>query len=241
MPSPREITVSVVSHRHNALLNDLLADFERHCAQRIAVVVTLNVGDEVPLCTAFTYPIEVINNASVRGFGANHNAAFARCRSTHFCVANPDIRLAADPFAPLTQSLSRAGAAVAGPLVRGADGAPEDSARRFPTVRKLLGKLAGGRPGLDYPLDRGPLEVDWIAGMFMLFRSEAFRAAGGFDERYFLYYEDVEICRRVQRSGGRVVHDPRAVVTHLARRASRRNARHAFWHLASMLRYFATR
>jgi GT2 family glycosyltransferase len=77
--------------------------------------------------------------------------------------------------------------------------------------------------------------------MFMLFRREVFERAGGFDERYFLYYEDVDLCRRLAALGYRVELVPAARVVYDARRRSRgRDFRHALWHLASMLRYFSS-
>jgi GT2 family glycosyltransferase len=126
---------------------------------------------------------------------------------------------------------------VAGPLVRGPGGAIEDSARRFPTPWRLLKKAFVERRAPDYPVDRGAQDVDWIAGMFMLFRSEAFRAAGGFDEAYFLYYEDVDLCRRLRRTGGKVLYQPQAEIMHDARRASRRDPRLALHHARSVLRF----
>ena len=113
--------------------------------------------------------------------------------------------------------------------------------RRFSTVVNLIAKLFADRGQPDYPVDRGALEVDWIAGMFMLFRADTYRAAGGFDEAYFLYYEDVDICRRLQRLGAAVVFEPRAQVVHDARRASRRSARLALHHVASTLRFLSRR
>ncbi|MGH8765371.1 MAG: glycosyltransferase, partial [Burkholderiales bacterium] len=83
--------------------------------------------------------------------------------------------------------------------------------------------------------------VDWVAGMFMLFRSDAFRAAGGFDESYFMYYEDVDICRRIGAAGRSVTYNPAAEVIHAAQRASRRKPRLALYHLASALRFLASR
>jgi GT2 family glycosyltransferase len=204
--------------------------------------VTENISDPVPLATAaLSCPLQLVANREIKGFGANHNAAFTHCRTPFYCVCNPDVRLTGDPFAPLLESLSRTSAAAAGPLVRSPSGGAEDSARRFPTVGSLLRKAFTGRAGPDYPTDRGPLEVDWIAGMFMLFRAEAYRAVGGFDEAYFLYYEDIEICRRLRRSGKRVIYDPRAQVIHDARRASRRDPRLARHHIASALRFLADR
>lgn len=238
----RDITVSVVSHRQNALVNQLLEDLQRHCADRVALVLTENVPDPTPLATStLSCPVERIANDKVKGFGANHNAAFKHCRTPYFCVVNPDVRVPADPFSSLISNFNNDTVAVAGPLVRNPAGDIEDSARRFPTVAGLLQKLFAGTKRLDYPAAGGALRVDWIAGMFMAFRAEVFRAVGGFDERYFLYYEDVELCRRMGRLGLQVLYDSRAEIVHDARRTSRSNPNYLRWHLASALRFLLSR
>jgi N-acetylglucosaminyl-diphospho-decaprenol L-rhamnosyltransferase len=232
------VTLSVVSHRQNALVNALLADLMRG-DEALAVVVTENVPDDTPLATPLLAgPLSVVRNEQPKGFGANHNAAFAKCATPFFCVANPDIRLRANPFPALVEALETA--AAAGPLVRNPDGAIEDSARRFPTPVSLARKLLRAAPGPEYPIDRGPQVVDWVAGMFALFDTATFGAIGGFDERYFLYYEDVEICRRLARGGHRVLYVPGAEVVHDARRASRREPALARHHLRSALRFLTT-
>jgi GT2 family glycosyltransferase len=237
---PAGITVSVVSHGQNALVNAFVEDLARHCGNRVALIITQNISDSQPLATAGAPgPVELVRNAERKGFGANHNAAFTRCRTPYFCVANPDIRLRADPFPRLLETLETQGATATGPLVRSPAGTVEDSARRFPTVPSLLRKLLRERPGPEYPIDQAAMRVDWVAGMFLLFRSEAFRSVGGFDERYFLYYEDVDICRRLGGIGP-VVYEPRAEVIHDARRASRRDLRLALRHVSSALRFLAT-
>jgi N-acetylglucosaminyl-diphospho-decaprenol L-rhamnosyltransferase len=231
------VTVSVVSHRQNDLVNQLGADLERHCRDRIAVIVTQNVADSEPL-KPFTFPVEVVVNPAPKGFGANHNAAFRRCHTPYFCVMNPDVRLPADPFATLALALSDSRVGVVGPVVRNPGGKVEDSARRFPTLRSLVQKLFVASPAPDYRVDGGATLVDWIAGMCMLFRSESFAAAKGFDERYFLYYEDVDICRRLHGLGLGVMYEPRVEVVHDARRSSRRDPRYALHHARSIIRYF---
>lgn len=234
----REITLSVVSHAQNALVNRLLEDVQRTCAGRVSVLLTQNVPDPVPLETAaLSCPVATIVNDRVKGFGANHNAAFQRCRTPYYCVCNPDIRLSSDPFPALLRSLADPRIAVVAPLVRNPDGRIEDSVRRFPTVPALLKKLFVDRRQPDYPVERGAQEVDWAAGMFLLFRSDAYRAAGGFDEAYFLYYEDVDVCRRLRARGAAVLFEPGAEVIHDARRASRRSPRMALHHLASLARF----
>lgn len=235
--SGASLALSVVSHGQNALANALLGDLARLRPAGLRVLVTLNVPDPEPLAAG----AEVITNTRPQGFGANHNAAFRRCTEPYFCVANPDVRLLTDPFPALIAALQRGRSAVAGPLVRSPDGSVEDSARRFPTAASLLAKFRSGTSGPDYPVDRGALEVDWVAGMFMVFRSDAFREAGGFDERFFLYYEDVDLCARLRARGYACIYQPEATVVHDARRASRRNLRLMGIHAASALRYLTRR
>jgi N-acetylglucosaminyl-diphospho-decaprenol L-rhamnosyltransferase len=235
------ITLSVVSHGQNGLVNALLQDLGSHCAARIRVVVTENIPDPTPLALDLPFPVERVANARIKGFGANHNAAFTFCSTAYFCVCNPDVRMARDPFDPLLNALAPVQAGVAGPLVRSPAGTVEDSARRFPTLASLARKALGKPRRPDYPADRGAMEVDWVAGMFMLFPAAAFRAVQGFDEGYFLYYEDADICRRLARGGRKVIYAPEAEIIHDARRGSRRNPTLARHHLASMLRYFARR
>ena len=238
MPGDAGITLSVVSHRHNAMVGRLLQDIERHCASGVTVVLTENVADSEPVATGnLSIPVDRIANASPKGFGANHNAAFARCRTPLFCVVNPDVRFGTDPLPALSRTLKDGRVGVVGPLVRNSRGGPEDSARVFPTLGSLLLRAFHEPRGPAYAMDRGPVAVDWIAGMFMLFRREAFEAVGGFDEGYFLYYEDVDICRRLRSKGFEVVFNPGAEIIHEAQRASRGNARLAFHHLSSVLRY----
>src|SRR5688572_4643640 len=206
MSGPR-ITVSVVSHGQNALVNHLLEDLAARCAPGLKVIVTENVPDNEPLrLPQVSHEFEIIRNTRAKGFGANHNAAFSRCSTELFCIVNPDIRLPADPFGPLSATLGAHRAGAVGPLVLGVRGSVEDSARRYPTLGSLVRKafIKEARP--DYPTDQGAIEVDWVAGMFVLFATEAYRAVGGFDERYFLYYEDVDICRRMRSQGHRIIY-----------------------------------
>ena len=238
----RDVTLSVVSHGQNVLVNQLLEDVQRHCADRVTLVLTENIPDPTPLAVgALSCPVTRIANKRVKGFGANHNAAFTHCRTPYYCVVNPDIRLPADPFSTLVSNFTDKRVAIAGPLVRNPAGAVEDSARRFPTLSILLGKVFGRNAGADYPTDKGPVTVDWVAGMFLLFRAEAFHSAEGFDERYFMYYEDVDIGRRFGKAGLKVVYDPRCEVMHDARRGSRKNPWLARYHLLSVLRFLGSR
>jgi hypothetical protein len=201
------------------------------------VLLTLNIPETLVLpCDS---RIKVLNNASPMGFASNHNRAFKYCTQAYFCPLNPDIDIVQSPFPALLDFLQQDNFDLAAPLVLSPQGAVEDSVRRFPTLRSLLAKLLGA--GDDrYVLREGdaPFSPEWVAGMFMLFRSDAYLQLGGFDEGFFLYYEDVDICVRTWKMGMRIVVVPTVSVIHDARRDSHRSLRHLRWHVASMLRYF---
>ena len=238
-PPERPLSLSIVSHRHGALVHGLLRDIARH-GQGIEVLLTINVPEPLPFEPVdFGFPVKVIANRTPRGFAANHNAAFRQSSGRYFCVLNPDIRFELDPFPALCRALDDEKFGVAAPIVLSPAGAIEDSARKYPTLLSVARKAFARSQTPDYAIGDRPFSPDWVAGMFMLFRREVFERAGGFDERYFLYYEDVDLCRRLKRLGYRVQLVPAARVVHDARRHSHGNLRHLMWHMASLLRYLS--
>lgn len=232
------VSVSVVSHAQGGMVAALLRDLER-CAGVHQVLLTLNVPEaEIDCPESLRARLVVIRNPRPKGFAANHNQAFRQCKAPYFAVLNPDIRLGGDPFPSLMDALAAGQGALAAPAVRNPEGLAEDSARYFPTPRRLLAKLLGLGDG-RYAVDgMTPMSVDWVAGMFMLFRADAFRDVGGFDEGFFLYYEDVDICARLWKNRQGVLLHPGVAVVHAAQRASRRRPRYLAWHLTSLARYF---
>jgi len=233
------IVISVVSHRQGYLVRDLLKDIETQCDENIQVVLTLNVPEAIPFEPKdYKYPIDVVHNQRPKGFGANHNSAFRHVACDYFCVVNPDIRITANPFMSLIECLNNASAGVVGPLVRNRNGDIEDSARAFPTPWRIAKKLISVRAELPPGLKTENVRLDWVAGMFMLFPATVFRNMGGFDERYFLYYEDVDLCARLSLSGYSVTLCPEVEVIHDARRQSHREWRYLRWHIESMVRFF---
>ncbi len=233
------ITVSIVSHGQSRLVAALLEDLS-HCADVSKVVLTKNIPeDDIPCPETLQSRLRVICNERPLGFATNHNQAFGYCNTSLFAVLNPDIRLEGDPLSQLALALKATGGGVIAPVVRNPEGGLENSARYFPTLLHLLRKLLGlGDGRITFENIVVPQDVDWTAGMFLLFPASTFRALGGFDEDFFLYYEDVDICIRVWRSGRRVLLHPGVSVIHAAQRTSHRKLRYLKWHLTSMARYF---
>lgn len=237
MPS---ICLSVVSHAQTGLVEQFLKDLaDCGAAARIDRLVLTSNLPEPEIDPLGSLDFVHRENRSPRGFAANHNRAFELCEARYFCVANPDIRLERDPFPDLLACLeANPQAALAAPAVVSPDGVSEDNARHFPTPWSLLRKARGLDDGRYLEPMQGPTPVDWTAGMFLLIRAEAFRAIGGFDDKFHLYYEDVDLCARFWKAGWGVLLHPGVTIEHDAQRASRKNLRYMAWHAASMARYF---
>ena len=247
------LSISVVSHGQWALVKSLLTDIFQYCASSdwgIEILLTLNIPESVSPVQIQTYcckvrgsDIKIIQNMRPQGFGANHNSAFVQSTGDWFCVVNPDIRLKANPFDSLLNE-ARPGVGLLAPGVLNPQNSWEDSARKFPTIggliHKLTAKICKKPLATDYPMGREPFSPDWVAGMFLLMPRQVFAECGGFDTRYFLYYEDVDLCARLWLGGKKVVLCPRVTVIHAAQRSSHRNLKYSQWHLCSLVRYFAS-
>jgi N-acetylglucosaminyl-diphospho-decaprenol L-rhamnosyltransferase len=237
-----EVSISIVIHNQTELVSELLSDLNCVNSNKFEVILTCNTtNDELPLAT-YKYPIKIIRNRAPKGFGANHNAAAMASEGTFFAVVNPDIRLSSFSFQALLNVFDDHLVGAVAPVVVSSDGNIEDSVRRFPTFKRLFIRTVLRQRIPDYTLKAQPISVDWAAGMFLLFRTKIFREIGGFDdEKFFMYMEDVDICRRLHRLGFLVKAQPLAVVVHNAQRASRRNFQHMRWHVVSVFRYFSER
>ena len=186
-----------------------------------------------------------------RGFGAGHNAALDAVASDVHLVLNPDAVLEEDALrAGLARLAAAADIVLLSPRVRGVTGATEYLCRRYPSVLVLL--LRGFAPQairrlfrerLDHyemrDLCTGEREVDipLASGCFMLVRTAALRAIGGFDERYFLYFEDYDLSLRLA-SRGRLVFCPALEIVHHGGYASGKGFRHVRYFIRSGARFF---
>ena len=229
-----EVTVSVISHGQEVLLQRLLGDLAAVEPRRVGrVVVTHNLETADRSCPdALAGRCHVVVNPHPKGFGANHNAAFAYCDTDWFAVVNPDIRLPGAVFAQLMAQAAPEDAALAPALVDPHTGEIAPPRGLLTPWEVLRRRLPGWKPAV---------EPVWLPGAFLLFRAEAFRRSGGFDERYFLYAEDFDICARLRLAGWRLRYVPEVCVEHAAQRSSHVRWRYLRWHVASLLKLWTSR
>ena len=234
------ISISIVSHGDRQPLVTLLESITAHEAiGRIQLVVTDNLGNDLPdLAPSGWHSILFLRPKQPRGFAVNHNAAFEAAAGQFFCILNPDVEFTQSVFEQLLGHLEDSRGHIAAPALVDSRGSLQDSFRALPTPWEMACRRMGVAAPMP-PLDSGSLLFpDWIAGMFMLMRGATFSRLGGFDARYRLYFEDVDLCTRLRLAGMRVVVDPSLRLLHDPRRRSRVPGRHLIWHTQSAIRFF---
>lgn len=232
------LDIQIVSHGHADCIRSLLQDIAGG-DHRIFLLENL---EPAGLPIAQGDDLVVIHNGSPAGFAENHNRLAALGSADFIAVLNPDLRLPADVFGKLLRFFDDPAVGIVAPRVYSPAGQIEDNARRLVTPARLLRRHLGpGRIAQDYPDLGRPCEPDWVAGMFMIVRRSVFAEVGGFDRRFRLYCEDVDLCLRVWLHGKKVVCVPGLGVVHAARRASRYNVRHFVWHVASLGQLWVSR
>jgi N-acetylglucosaminyl-diphospho-decaprenol L-rhamnosyltransferase len=219
----------------SGLVQGLFADIERlEPAEISLIVLTHNVVDDghwFPQSIG-SIPVVQISNIVAKGFGANHNAAFRYCKGPMFAVVNPDVRFLENPFPQMLESMLGSRVGLAAPRIVDSNNNTEDSARNLYTPLESLRGL--------WTASRLKVPPDWVAGMFMLMKSEAFLGVRGFDEKYFMYVEDVDLCARLSLNGWSLRYVESVSVVHHARRASRSSKEHFRWHAHSAFNWWTS-
>ena len=231
-----KLCISLVSHGHGVMVQELVAQLLKFDLIS-QIILTINIPEEFPVVSDAR--LKIIRNSAPKGFGRNHNDAFAMSDCEYFCVLNPDIVFVDNPFPTLLSEFNEQSVGLVAPIVLSNNGSIEDSMRRFLTPWSMFKRVMNKDSGA-YVFQQGDSNLwpDWVAGMFMLFSSEAYSRVGGFDEKYFMYCEDADICTRLWKSGYKIIGCLSARVIHNAQRASHRSFKHLSWHIRSMARYF---
>lgn len=179
------------------------------------------------------------------GFGAGHNLVLEELDSKYHAIVNPDILLTEDSLPILMECMEQQQAGMVVPRMVDENGCLQAVYRRELTVldmgiRMFLSSHFRKRQAhhtmqdMDYSR---PFPVPFAQGSFLVIRTELFREIGGFDTRYFMYMEDADLCKQVNRCSS-LWYCPDTTVIHRWERASKKDGRLRRIHMASMFRYF---
>ncbi len=230
-----DVSIIIVNYRTRGLVKQCLKSIRR-AAPRLdyEVLVVDNdskdglpelVRERFPEARLFALPENV-------GFAAGNNVAMRKAKGRYVFVLNPDTMLETGCLEAMAAYMdAHQDVGVLAPKLTHPDGSRQESVHRFPTPwipvyrRTPLGRTARAKEALDRYAMRGEIgdaaqEVDWVEGAAMFVRRKAVDEVGMFDERFFVYFEDADWCRRFWSKGWKVVYFPGASILHYHRRES---------------------
>ena len=240
-----KVSAVVVSHRHELEVRESLPVLLPQVDELVVVANVPGSVGEVPAS------VRVLRNPWPLSFAANVNLGIAATEGELVLVANPDAQPEPEAVGILRDFMrGRPRCGVAGPQMLDPDGSWQASRRRFPTVgatvvrrtplRRLFPPLE--RQRAHYNLEERPLEpveADWMLGGFLMLRREMLHEIGGFDPRFRMYGEEIDLCYRAAKARWERWYVPAAVVRHRWDAATDRRflTRRTLWHWGSMVRF----
>lgn len=252
-----EISVVVVSYETREMIRGLLASLRGAGTARACEVLVVDnaSGDGTVGMLRAEFPdVRVIANAENVGYSRAVNQAIRAASGRYLLILNPDIEVQPGAIDALARHMDEnPSTGIAGGKLLNPDGTLQYSCRTFYTLSTLLHRRTPlGRLFPDSRIVRDHLmmdwdhdtvrEVDWMLGACLMVRREAITDVGLMDERFFMYFEDVDWCYRMKQHGWRVVYVPDARMTHVHRRESAQGGgllnRRLVAHLNSMFRFF---
>ncbi|WP_317495570.1 glycosyltransferase family 2 protein [Haloechinothrix sp. LS1_15] len=249
------VAVVTVTYSPGEMLERFVDTLAKSTTRQVRVLLADNGStDGAPELAAERDGVSLLQMGSNLGYGAAANKAVAALDDTvgWVVVANPDLEWEADALDQLLDAAQRwpRGGAF-GPLITGQDGGVYPSARSLPSMSSgighgLFGRVWPGNPWTRAYLQHGDRVTErpagWLSGSCLLLRREAFDSVRGFDPRYFMYFEDVDLGDRLGRAGWLNIYVPSAQVMHLGGHATMRDSRLMLVaHHASAYRYLADR
>ena len=247
------LSICVVTHNNEDMILTLLRSiYENTIGLKFEMFLVDNASKDFTVdIVKESYPkVKIIRLKKNKGFSYANNQVIDKIDSEYHVIINPDITFDTNVFKALSDYLAQNDeVAIVTPKIISADKSVQYLGKLSPRfVYLLAGRLKNRfrffeRYYEDYVMkdktDKSvePFEVEVCTGCFMVIRTEIFKRLRGFDERFFMYFEDVDLSRRA-RSFGKIIFYPNAQVTHIWARASAKKVRFLLIHILSMIKYF---
>lgn len=248
-----ELTISLVSLNQCDDLRRLLPSLmpAAQSTQAEILLVDNMSTDGTGAFVRYNFPdISITYNPNKAGYGENHNVNLQKARGRYFVIMNSDMTVQNEVFVRLKDYMDRhSDVGIVSPKVLNEDGSIQGLNKRYPTFIDLfLRRFVPNR--LQYFFQRRLdcyemrdvgynhiYDVPFLSGAFMFCRTDLLKSIGGFDPGYFLYFEDVDLCRKIQQTH-RTVYYPDVSVTHFWGRSAHKNLTYTYHFIKSAYRYF---
>jgi len=246
-----KLTASIVLYKEN--ISEVISTIQ--CFLELPITKKLFLIDNTKSSNYFgkleTKDIKYIANQKNIGFGAGHNKIINEIKylSDYHLILNPDVTFEQEDIIDLINQIEKdKDVIMIAPKVVFPDGKHQYSCRRYPSIKELFfrrfnflkksyKKTVEIGEYKDVDISK-PFYPEYITGCFHLYNTDAFIKMNGFDERYFLYMEDVDICRKIDSLNKKKLYYPKGEITHVLKQGSSKKTKLLFYHVSSAIKYF---
>jgi GT2 family glycosyltransferase len=211
-----EISFIIVNYKSQELLSRCLAAIAQHAPISGYEIVVVN-NDETPLKNTFNNAsLKIINNNENKGFAKACNIGAGAAAGKILFFLNPDTEIRTSNIDDIVKKLNDASVGIAAPRLLASSGAvqPWSVGRSITVLDTLLNNLGLARSRALW-LRETDSEADWVSGAAFAISKKLFSECGGFDENFFMYFEDVDLCRRISAFGKKIFILPQVSVLHI--------------------------
>lgn len=234
------VSIVILSYNTSELLKKCLESIFLHLKGDFEVIVVDNASkDESVKMVKDTFKkVRLIENPHNSGFAGGCNLGAASAKGEYILFLNSDAEVKNDPFPSLLKTFKdHDNVAIVGGILENYNGSLQRSFGDFYTIPNIMTLLFVGESGeLKKYSDEKEMEIDWVSGGFMMAETRHFRSVKGFNESYFMYIEDMDLCYRIRHKGFKVMVNPHARIKHLGQGSS--NKAFAIIHIYKGLQIF---
>lgn len=215
-----KVSVIIVAYNSGEYIKECLRSIDKHLQlpHEIIVVDNNSADNTLEVVKVNGVKVNLMLQKSNLGFSKANNLAVAEADGDYLFFLNPDTKILDGKITELVNYLDiHRDTAIAAPKLIDENGDTQPSVQKLPTINNALAQyVMGEKNAYDHYAPEGdsPLEVESVVGGAMVISKKVYQGSGGFSNKYFMYFEDLDLCRKLQKAGWKVVYLPQVRVEH---------------------------
>lgn len=219
MENSKVISVLTVTYNSEQFIERYLTSLNKHLPKNAEVIIVDSGSTDKTVKIIKKFKVQLIESKENIGFGRGNNLAAKASSGEFLLLLNPDTELIDDSITKLLEfAQQHLEAGIVVPKLMKFDGSVQESVSKLPTIVGAIKEYyLGIKNSYKFYTPQGNeyVEVENAVGAAMLINKKIFEKAGGFDKKYFLYFEDLDLCRKVRKMGYQIIYYPKAVFKHI--------------------------
>lgn len=223
-----DLSIIIVTFNNEGTIGSCLKSISEKIKSNYQIIVVDNNSQDktVQEIKKSNIAVELIQQSENLGFSKGNNIGVKKALAKLFFFLNPDTLIVDLDIERIVRMIEEEKVGIVAPKLMLKNGTPQPSVTNFPThTRAILEYWFGFKNSYRQyvPVSDKPIEIEAVYGAALFIKSEIFESAGRFDEKYFVYFEDLSLCKKIHQLGLKIIYDPLSIVEHAVGSSSKTN------------------